>query len=389
MGETVNLSPAPRSGEGRPRAWRPGVAIWLSAGFHVLALIALLARPQWWVAILTAVVLNHVVLALIGLWPRSRLLGANMLRLPDAAASRNEIALTFDDGPDPDVTPQVLDILDSHHAKASFFVIGDKAAAYPDLIREIVRRGHSIENHSRKHSSFFGFFTWTALRKDIGATQEIVAAVTGQPPTFFRSPMGIRNPLLDPVIARLGLRYVTWTRRGFDTVAGDPAVVLDRLTRKSVGGRHPVASRPRDTHATGHRSRCPACIAGQNCRRGTETGFVADGNALMRPEIGALIDAASKPYLAAGQYAYHFARAKLRHDPGIHRAVAFGAHPRSGTGAGSRLRAGPRCIAHAGGARAVRSRTLACRMGCAAFGIAIARHRIGAQSGAAGTRRPG
>ena len=236
MGETVNLSPSPRNGEGRRRAWRPGIAIWFSAGFHILALLALLVRPQWWASILTALVLNHVVLALIGLWPRSRLLGANMLRLPDAAASRNEIALTFDDGPDPDVTPKVLDILDSHQAKASFFVIGDKAAAHPEMIREIVKRGHSIENHSQKHSNFFGFFAWTALREDIGTAQEIITAITGRPPEFFRAPMGIRNPMLDPVIARLGLRYITWTRRGFDTVAGDPAVVLQRLTRDLSAG---------------------------------------------------------------------------------------------------------------------------------------------------------
>lgn len=236
MGKTVNLSPSPRNEEGRRRAWRPGIAIWLSAGVHLSALIALIARPQWWPSILTALVLNHVVLALIGLWPRSRLLGANMLRLPEAAASRNEIALTFDDGPDPDVTPKVLDILDLHQAKASFFVIGDKAAAHPELIREIVKRGHSIENHSQKHSNVFGFFPWTALRKDIGTAQEIIAGITGQSPAFFRSPMGIRNPMLDPVIAQLGLRYITWTRRGFDTVAGDPAVVLERLTRKMSAG---------------------------------------------------------------------------------------------------------------------------------------------------------
>jgi peptidoglycan/xylan/chitin deacetylase (PgdA/CDA1 family) len=242
MGETVNLSPgprvspSPRKGEGPRRSWRPGIAIWLSAGLHILAVIALLVRPQSWPSILTAVLLNHVVLALIGLWPRSRLLGDNMLRLPEAAAKRNEIALTFDDGPDPDVTPQVLDILDAHRAKASFFVIGDKAAAHPGLIREIVKRGHSIENHSRGHSNFFGFFAWAGLRNDIGAAQEIVAGITGQPPVFFRSPMGIRNPLLDPVIARLGLRYVTWTRRGFDTVASDPAIVLKRLVRNLCAG---------------------------------------------------------------------------------------------------------------------------------------------------------
>jgi len=230
------MSPSLRKEGGRCRAWRPGIAIWLTAAFHVGALIALLAWPQSWPSILAAIFLNHVVLGLIGLWPKSRLLGANMLRLPDAAANRNEISLTFDDGPDPDVTPKVLDILDRHHAKASFFVIGDKAAIYPGLIREIVKRGHSIENHSQQHSSFFGFFAWTALRKDIRATQEIIAGITGKPPEFFRSPMGIRNPLLDPMIAQFGLRYITWTRRGFDTVAGDSAVVLARLVRNLSAG---------------------------------------------------------------------------------------------------------------------------------------------------------
>lgn len=208
----------------------------LTVLLHVLALGALVARPGWWSWIVGALVINHVALLLIGLWPKSRLLGDNMLRLPRAAAERSEIALTFDDGPDPDVTPKVLDILDAHQAKASFFVIGDKAAAHPALIREIARRGHSVENHSRRHSSVFGFFAWNALKRDIGAAQDIVAGITGHPPDFFRAPMGIRNPLLDPVIAQFGLRYITWTRRGFDTVARDPAVVLKRLTRNLRAG---------------------------------------------------------------------------------------------------------------------------------------------------------
>ena len=199
MGETVDLNSSPDNAGVQPRAWRPGVALWLSAGVHVAAVIALFMKPRAWQWILAALVLNHVVLALIGLWPKSRSLGDNLLRLPDAAVNRNEISLTFDDGPDPDVTPQVLDILDAHHAKASFFVIGDKAAAHADLIREIVRRGHSIENHSCSHSNFYGFFAWTALLKDIGAAQEIIAGITGRAPAFFRSPMGIRNPLLDRV----------------------------------------------------------------------------------------------------------------------------------------------------------------------------------------------
>lgn len=192
-------------------------------------MIALVLEPAWWPEMLGALVANHLALGLIGMWPRSRLLGGNMLRLPDAAARREEIAVTFDDGPHPEVTPKVLDILDRYGAKASFFCVGEKAAAHPDVVREIARRGHAIENHSMRHSGLFGFYGLAALRREIGAAQSVLGGIAGGAPRFFRTPMGIRNPMLDPVLARLGLQYVTWTRRGFDTVARDPTVVLKRL----------------------------------------------------------------------------------------------------------------------------------------------------------------
>jgi len=236
MGETIGVKPVSHEAQAQPRTWHPGIAMWGTGAFHLFALALLIARPLWWPLIVGALVVNHVLLGLIGLWPRSRLLGSNMVRLPDAAIRRREIALTFDDGPDPSVTPKVLDILDAHRAKASFFVIAEKAAQHPELVREIVRRGHSVENHSRRHSSFFALFGWTALTKDIGAAQEIIEGITGRAPAFFRAPMGLRNPMLDPVMAIKGLRYTAWTRRGFDTVARDPTAVLQRLTRNLSAG---------------------------------------------------------------------------------------------------------------------------------------------------------
>ncbi len=211
------------------RRWQPTPLIWASILLHGLALAALIVAPAQWRWALGAVAANHLLLGLIGLWPRSRWLGANYVQLPPAAVARNKIALTIDDGPDPAVTPQVLDILDRYAARATFFCIGEKAARYPDLCREIVRRGHTVENHTQHHRHYFAFLGGARLTREINAAQETLTALTGRTPAFFRAPAGIRNPFLDPVLARLGLHLVAWTRRGFDTRSADPATVSSRL----------------------------------------------------------------------------------------------------------------------------------------------------------------
>jgi peptidoglycan/xylan/chitin deacetylase (PgdA/CDA1 family) len=198
---------------------------------HAAGLLILAAHAALWPWVLGALAANHLVLIGAVLWPRGRLLGPNLVRLPQAAAARNEVSLNFDDGPDPEVTPRVLDLLDRHQARASFFCIGRKAAAYPDLVKEIARRGHSVENHSHGHRHAFAFHGLRGLRREVEAAQAAIAGITGTKPGFFRAPAGFRSPLLDPVMAACGLRYVSWTRRGYDTVERDPGAVLRRLTR--------------------------------------------------------------------------------------------------------------------------------------------------------------
>jgi peptidoglycan/xylan/chitin deacetylase (PgdA/CDA1 family) len=165
------------------------------------------------------------------MWPRSRLLGPNWTALPVAAAARNEIAITIDDGPDPEVTPKVLDILDRHGARATFFCVGSKAEAHPELCREIVRRGHAVENHSASHAWHFALLGLRGMRREVAAAQQTLQAATGQTPLFFRAPAGIRNPFVDAVLCQNGLQLVSWTRRSFDTREQDPRVALRRLTR--------------------------------------------------------------------------------------------------------------------------------------------------------------
>jgi peptidoglycan/xylan/chitin deacetylase (PgdA/CDA1 family) len=209
--------------------WRPAPAIVASFVLHAGALAVLAIEAALWPWVLGVVAANHLLLFFAVFVPRARFLGHNLVRLPARAAARNEISLTFDDGPDPEVTPKVLDLLERHGMRATFFCVGEKTAAHPAVAQEIARRGHRVENHSHGHSNFFAFFGPARMESDIGATQSIVAQASGQAPLFFRAPMGLRNPFLDPVLARLGLRYVSWTRRGYDGVARDPEPVLRRL----------------------------------------------------------------------------------------------------------------------------------------------------------------
>lgn len=219
-----------------PIAWSPAPAIWLSVGVHAAALAAAAVAPAMLAWAIAALAGNHLVLVAAGLIPTSRLLGPNLARLPAPSAARGEVAITFDDGPDPRTTPQVLDLLDRYHAKASFFCVAGNAAAQAALLRDIVRRGHSVENHSYRHSNWFAFYGWRRLGREIARAQRALADIAGRAPRFFRAPMGLRNPLLDPILARAGLRYVGWARRGCDGISGDPAAVLRRLMRGLAAG---------------------------------------------------------------------------------------------------------------------------------------------------------
>ena len=207
-----------------------------SAALHVGAGLAVAAFPPAWPWALAAVAANHLALTGAGLWPRSQWLGSNWTRLPAAAAARNEIALTIDDGPDPEVTPAVLDLLDAARMRATFFCIAQTAAAHPALCRDIVRRGHSVQNHSDRHSKAFSLLGPRAMAAEIHAAQERLADITGERPRFFRAPAGLRNPFLAPVLQRLELQLVSWTRRGFDTVRREPTALVARLGKGLAAG---------------------------------------------------------------------------------------------------------------------------------------------------------
>jgi peptidoglycan-N-acetylglucosamine deacetylase len=221
--------------------WRPSPAIKASALLHLGAVagVAASAVSPWgwaWPWAAGALLANHALLTAAGLWPKSALLGPNQLRLNAEQTARQSVAITIDDGPNPALTPQILDLLDAANAKATFFCIGQAVQAHPGLAREIIARGHAVQNHSFTHRHTFSFSGLGALKQELAQAQDMIAQTTGQKPTLFRAPAGLRNPFLDPVLQRLQLRLVSWTRRGFDTVTSDPTKVQQRLETNLAAG---------------------------------------------------------------------------------------------------------------------------------------------------------
>lgn len=210
-------------------------ALRASAGLHAAALGAVAVEPTAWPWAAGAVIANHAGIAAAGLWPRSALLGPNVTRLPDASRARGEVAVTLDDGPDPEVTPQALRILADAGVRASFFAVGERLRRHPELGREILRQGHGLENHSDTHGHAFSMLGPRGMEREIAGAQRTIGELGGAA-RFFRAPAGLRNPFLDPQLRRHDLRLVSWTRRGFDTVSRDTARVTARLCRGLAAG---------------------------------------------------------------------------------------------------------------------------------------------------------
>ena len=233
--DSAPSAPAERPSTATPRPpWRPTPWVAGAAAFHLGVLAGLAMAPGRRRAALQALAAGHLLVGAAGLRPGAPWLGRSVVRLPDAAiegSSGGRVALTLDDGPDPEVTPQVLDLLDGHDAKATFFVIGRRVEAHPQLAKEIVARGHRLENHTYRHRHSFAFLPYPIMRREIDRAQRAITDTVGRAPCYFRAPAGMRNVFVDPILHELDLTLVAWTRRGFDAV--DPSVdrVMPRLCR--------------------------------------------------------------------------------------------------------------------------------------------------------------
>lgn len=204
----------------------------LLTGFVLIALVLLFSGET--IAGLLVILVARLILLYAQLNPSSQLLGPVVTRFQ---TSEQEVWLTIDDGPDAEETPVVLDLLDRYQAKATFFLIGDRVAANPELVRLILKRGHHIGNHTMHH--FEGRF-WRMFRRDIEAEindcSRVITEITGVTPEQFRAPVGHKPWSLHAVLRKAGFPLIGWTVRGLDGVSMNCDRIVSRILKKISPG---------------------------------------------------------------------------------------------------------------------------------------------------------
>lgn len=151
--------------------------------------------------------------------------------------AKKVVALTFDDGPDLRITPEIMNILDNWEVKATFFLIGKKVNSFPDLAAQIVAKGHTVGIHSYSHAFWFDLFGRKKMERDLQEAQDIIRAATGVSTDLFRPPYGVTNPVLAKVVKKLKWKVIGWSVRSLDTTCSDSSRIADRVIR----GLHPGA----------------------------------------------------------------------------------------------------------------------------------------------------
>lgn len=158
------------------------------------------------VSVPAAVAASGGVTAYGAAFPRAQLFGPTICR----TNSPRKLALTFDDGPNPAITPKLLGLLDRYQAKATFFLIGRFARECPELAKEVAARGHVVGNHTDTHPNLF----WLApsqVAAELRRCHDAISNTLGAPPKWFRPPFGMRNPWVIPAASDLGYQTVMWT----------------------------------------------------------------------------------------------------------------------------------------------------------------------------------
>jgi peptidoglycan/xylan/chitin deacetylase (PgdA/CDA1 family) len=191
----------------------------------ILALVYCSGFARWGLAIL--VFCGAATAAALGfMFPRWQMFGQSLCRI---STDYKAVALTFNDGPSPQNTPALLELLAANKAHATFFCIGDRVNLHHELVQRIAREGHEVENHTFQHSTFTQFYSEQRLRNDLSRAQTAIERATGKPPRFFRPPMGFTNRRLFRVTKELGLTVAGCSIRALDRRSKSPEKIVRRI----------------------------------------------------------------------------------------------------------------------------------------------------------------
>lgn len=220
--------------------WTRGLLLGISLGWMLLVTPVCVVR--WGAPGVLPQIAIHLFLLYAILRPNNGWLGPVVTRFEPSAPGAREVWLTIDDGPDPADSPRLLDVLDAAGARATFFLRGDRARSCPTAVREIVRRGHTVGNHTDTHlSQWFWALGPRALAREIDSAETALAGAlnddgndvtSARRCSFFRPPVGMQNMFLWPLLRARGMQLVGWSARGFDGVARSaPADSVARILR--------------------------------------------------------------------------------------------------------------------------------------------------------------
>ena len=155
----------------------------------------------------------------------------NYFLVSKTKSSSEKVILSFDDGPDPIHTPEILAVLKKHSIKALFFVIGEKATKHPEILKQIEQEGHIIGNHTCSHHPLFSMQSGTKVREEINNCDAAIRSILNHETHYFRPPIGYTNPIIARALKRLNKQSVGWELRSYDSVLVKPEALKERLLK--------------------------------------------------------------------------------------------------------------------------------------------------------------
>jgi peptidoglycan/xylan/chitin deacetylase (PgdA/CDA1 family) len=207
--------------------------------FHIVSTLAVVSAAialalHNFIFVILILFAVFIVVGLGVFFPQIKLFGNFICR---GSKKNRRVALSFDDGPDPNSTPQLLELLRAEKIRATFFCIGNRVEKNPELAAQIVRDGHLLENHTYSHNYLTSFFSVARLREELTQTQNIIKKISGIAPKFFRPPIGHSTPRTFRVARELNLQVIGWSARSLDTISRDPKKIVARVVSQlSPGG---------------------------------------------------------------------------------------------------------------------------------------------------------